>query len=118
MLAKRRNLVDHPNRRSAIEVRSFLPMWLSFAEYVPAVLRHWWFSATGLASGILFLISLFATIPAIPRWFWVVLFIVFVSAAQFQAFHQLREQRDKWGRPGLSLLGAPCGSWARWPGMR
>ncbi len=79
------------------------PVWTSFREYVAVVVRQWWFYV-GLASGVLAVVGLFTATPTIPRWITVTVFVLFVSVAQFAAFHQLRFQRDEGARPGFSLL--------------
>jgi hypothetical protein len=55
-------------------------------------------------AGALWLVSLFVTVPAIPQWIWIALFVVLLGAAQFYAFHDLRKQRDAGHDPGFSLL--------------
>lgn len=79
-------------------------MWQSLREYLPAVFRRWWLSVTVIVAGALWLASLFFTVPAIPPWVWVALFVLLLAAAQFLAFHDLRKHRDEGQKPGLSVL--------------
>lgn len=79
-------------------------MWASLSEYIPAVFRRWWLAVTGTLAGSLWLVSLFVTVPTIPQWVWIALFVVLLGAAQFYAFHDLRKQRDAGYGAGFSLL--------------
>src|SRR5438270_13472601 len=90
-----------------------LVMWESLRQYVPAVFRRWWLSVTGIVAGLVWLVSLFVSIPAIPNWLWLTLFVVLLAAAQFFAFHQVRAERDGLETPGLTLLAQ-----ANWRQMR
>jgi hypothetical protein len=80
-----------------------MAVWTSFREYVAVVVKQWWFYV-GVASGILALIGLFRPVPPFPWWLSVSAFVLFLSAAQFAAFHQLRFQRDEGDQAGLTLL--------------
>src|ERR1700737_1827764 len=92
-----------------------LPVREGVTEYLKLVFRRWWFGATGILAGVLWLASLIVSIPAIPRWVWVVAFAGLLFLAQFLAFSDVRNQRDDTKRrlelvrpaPTLSLLRRP-----------
>ncbi len=79
-------------------------LWKSLREYASVVAKQWWFYV-GLASGVLALVGQVAPVPPIPHGITIAGFVIFLSLAQFAAFHQLRLQRDEGEQPGLSLLG-------------
>jgi len=81
----------------------------SLGEYASVVAKQWWFYV-GLVSGILALVGQVMPIPPIPRGITIAGFVIFLSLAQFAAFHQLRLQRDEGEQPGLTLL-AQAPSW-------
>jgi hypothetical protein len=80
--------------------------WTSFREYLAMVVKQWWFYV-GLASGVLALVGQVAPVPPIPRGITIGACVLFLSLAQFAAFHQLRLQRDAGARPRLTILGKP-----------
>jgi len=47
--------------------------------------------------------GVFTKIPPIPYWIAVAAFVLFLSVAEFAAFHQLRLHRDEGEQPGLTL---------------
>jgi hypothetical protein len=78
-------------------------VWKSLREYAVVVAKQWWFYV-GLVSGILALVGQVTSLPPIPRGVGIAGFVLFLSLAQFAAFHQLRLQRDEGDQPGFSLL--------------
>jgi hypothetical protein len=85
-----------------------MQVWTSFREYIAAVVKQWWFYV-GVVSGILALVGQVTSVPQIPRGITIAGFVVFLSAAQFAAFHRLRFERDEGEQAGLTLLAQ-----ARW----
>lgn len=78
-------------------------VWKSLREYAVVVAKQWWFYIS-LVSGILALIGQVASVPPIPRGITIAGFMIFLSFAQFAAFHQLRRRRDEGQEAGFSLL--------------
>jgi hypothetical protein len=81
-------------------------LWKSLREYASVVAKQWWFYV-GLVSGILALAGQVTSVPPVPRGISIAGFVVFLSVAQFAAFHQLRLQRDAGTRPRMTILSKP-----------
>jgi hypothetical protein len=69
-------------------------VWQSLREFIPAVLKHWWFIVPGVVLGAWSLVGLFAPTAQLPPWVWLAVFDVGLLLAVFRAYHEVRVQRD------------------------
>jgi hypothetical protein len=70
-------------------------MWQSFEEYMPAVGKRWWAMVVGGIFTIAGIISYFYPFLVLPAWTWFLIALLFISIAQFFAFHRVRVERDE-----------------------
>jgi hypothetical protein len=66
----------------------------SLALYAHAVLRHWFWVMFAGVLAVVGVLQEVLTSVALPWWVWLVLSFVAFSVAQYQAFHDLRLERD------------------------
>lgn len=70
-------------------------MWTSLKEYVPAVLRGFlYLILVGVVGGVVGLVLDALPDMEMPLWGWAAVCVLALAAAQFRAFHEVRQQRD------------------------
>ena len=66
----------------------------SIKEYIPAVGKRWWAMVAGGILATAGGVSLFCPFLVIPTLAWFLIALLFISVAQFLAFHRIREEKD------------------------
>ena len=70
-------------------------MWTSLKEYVPAVLRGFlYLILVGVVGGVVGLVLDALPDMEMPLWGWAAVCVLALAAAQFRAFHEVRQHRD------------------------